>query len=64
MTSLLPKVQRLGTTAKRLIEDRVKATAGILEAVTMEVKLLRQLSEVTRAQEGIALETRALSVLD
>ena len=63
VTSLLPKVQRLGTTAKRLIEDRVKATAGILEAVTMEVKLLRQLSEVTRAQEGIALETRALSVL-
>ena len=56
-------MQYLGSEAKSFIASRLQATAEILEAVTTEVKLLRQLSEVTRGQAGIALETRALSVL-
>lgn len=63
VSSVLPKVQYLGSEAKSFIASRLQATAEILEAVTTEVKLLRQLSEVTRGQAGIALETRALSVL-
>jgi hypothetical protein len=63
VNSVLPKVQTLGATAKQCIGERVQATARILEAVSMEGRVLRQLSEVTRGQEAIALETRALSIL-
>jgi len=63
VSSVLPKVETLGATAKRCIGDRLQATARILETVSTEVRVLRQLSEVTRGQEGIALETRALSIL-
>jgi len=63
VSSALLKVQTLGAAARRFIGDRLQATAGILETVTTEVKLLRELSYVTRSQTGIALETKALSVL-
>ncbi len=63
VSSVLAKVQTLGATAKRCIGDRVQATARILETVSTEGRVLRQLSEVTRGQEAIALETRALSIL-
>jgi hypothetical protein len=63
VSSALPKVQTLGAAARRFIGDRLQATAGILETVTREVKLLRRLSQVTRGQAAIALETKALSVL-
>ncbi len=61
--TVLPKVQTLGAAARGFIGERLQATAGILETVTTEVKLLRQLSLATRGQTGIALETKALSVL-
>jgi hypothetical protein len=63
VSSVLAKVQTLGETAKQCIGERVQATARILETVSMEGRVLRQLSEVTRGQEAIALETRALSIL-
>ena len=63
VSSILPQVQLMGAAVRRLIEDRLEATARIMEMVTAEVKLLRQLSRVTRGQEGIALVTKALSVL-
>ena len=63
VSSVSAKVQSLGATAKRCIGDRVQATARILETVSTEGRVLRQLSEVTRGQEAIALETRALSIL-
>ena len=63
VSTVLPKVQTMGAAAKHFIADRLLATAGILETVTGEVKLLQQLSLVTRGQRAIALETRALSVL-
>ena len=63
VSSVLPKVQALGATARGFIGDRLQATTGILESVTTEVKLLRQLSLVTRDQAAIAFETKALSVL-
>jgi len=63
ISSLLPRVQSLGTAAKSFISDRLHATAGILETVTTEVRLLHQLTLVTRSQEAIAVEIKALSVL-
>jgi hypothetical protein len=63
VSSVLPKVQVLGTVARQFIGDRLQATSGILDTVTKEVTLLRQLSQVTRGQSSIALETKALSVL-
>lgn len=61
--SILPKVQTLGATARRFIEERLQATTGIVETVTTEVRLLRQVSLVTGSQTAIAFETKALSVL-
>ena len=63
VNSVLPNVQSLGAAARGFIGDRLQATTGILETVTTEVKLLRQLSQVTRDQAAIAYETKALSVL-
>ena len=63
VSSVLPKVQTLGAVAKQFIGERLQATTGILETVTTEVKLLRQLSRVAGDQEAIALEIKALSVL-
>lgn len=63
VASVLPRVQSLGAAAKQFIAHRIEATAGILETVAREVKLLDQLSEVAGLQEGTALEIKALSVL-
>jgi len=63
VSSVLPKVQSLVTAARRFIADRLQATTGILETVTREVKLLGQLSLVTRGQAAVARETEVLSVL-
>jgi uncharacterized phage infection (PIP) family protein YhgE len=61
--SVLPKVQNLGAAARRYVEARLQATNGILETVTTEVKLLRQLSTVAHNQSAIALRTRVLTML-
>jgi len=63
VNSILPKVQALGAAARNFIGERLQATAGILEAVATEAKVLGQLSEVTSQQAEIALKTKALSVL-
>jgi chromosome segregation ATPase len=63
VSSVLPQVQTLGAAARVFIGDRLQATTGILETVTTEVKLLRQLSRVAGDQEAIAFEIKALSVL-
>lgn len=63
VTSVLAKVQTLGAAARTFIAERLEATTGILETVTTEVKLLRQLTDVAESQEAIALEIKVLSVL-
>jgi hypothetical protein len=63
VSSVLPQVQALGGEAKRFLGERLKATIGIVETVSKEVQLLRQLSRVASSQEAIALEIKALSVL-
>ena len=63
VSSMLPKVQALGAAAKLFIHDRLEATAGILETVTAEAKLLERLALLTRGQKSIARETQTLSVL-
>jgi hypothetical protein len=63
MHSVMPKVQSLGTEARRFVADRVQATAAILETVAKQVKLLGQLSLVTRDQATVTRETKVLSVL-
>ena len=63
VSTVLPRVRNLGMQARSFVGERLEATNGILETVTSEVKLLRQLSLVTRGQRAIALQTQALSVL-
>lgn len=63
ISSVLPKVQSLGTAARHFISERLQATTGILETVATEMNLLRELAVLTRGQRTIALETQALSVL-
>jgi hypothetical protein len=63
VSSVLPTVKTLGTVAERFIEERLRATSGILDMVSAEVVLLRKLSVVTRGQSAIARKTQALSVL-
>ena len=63
VNSVLPQVQTLGAAAKSFIGERLQATAGLLETVTAEVKMLHQLTLVARGQEAIAFEIKALSVL-
>jgi len=62
LRSVLPKVQTLGTSARLFFEERLNATTGILSAVEGESKLLRQFSQVTRRQAGIALKTSVLTM--
>jgi hypothetical protein len=61
--SILSKVQILGAAAKKYIQEKLRATAGILDIVTTEAKSLERLSQLTRNQHSIARETQMLSVL-
>ncbi len=63
IAAVMPKVQILGAAARRFIGDRLQASAGILKTVDTEVNLLQQLSVVSRSQEAIAVQIKALSVL-
>jgi hypothetical protein len=63
VVSALPKVQKLGAVAAGFVEARLQATHGILDSVAIEMKLLRQLSGVTRSQSVIALKTRVLTMM-
>ncbi len=62
-SAVLTSVQSLGTVARRFIAERLQATTGLLETVTTEVNLLKQLTLVTGAHSAIALKTKALSAL-
>jgi hypothetical protein len=61
--AVLDRVESMGGVARQFLEERLKATAGILETVVAEAKLLVRLSELTGAQRAIARETQTLSVL-
>jgi hypothetical protein len=61
--SVLPQVRSLGAAAMLFVDERLEATAGILETVTTETKLLKQLSLITGGQSTIALKTRVLTML-
>lgn len=63
VSSILPKVQAMGATAKDFIQERLQTAAGTLELVTTEAKSLDRLSQLTRNQRSIARETQMLSVL-
>jgi hypothetical protein len=63
VNSIPAQVQSLGAEARRFIQERLRATAGILETVTAEAQLLGRLSQLTRGQRLIARETKMLSVL-
>jgi hypothetical protein len=61
--SVLPTLRALGVAEMSLIESRLQATYGILEASGSEMNVLRQLSKVTASQSGIALKTRILAMM-
>jgi hypothetical protein len=63
VSSVHTRVQTLVAEAKGFIQERLRATAGILETVTSEAQLLGKLSQLTRGQKSIARETQVLSVL-
>lgn len=63
VNSILPKMRSLGAAAQHVMGARLQVTAGVLETVTQQVQLLRQLSEAAGGQVTIALKTRALSFL-
>lgn len=63
VNSVLPQVRSLNDSVRIFIADRLRATTGVLDTVTAEVTLLRQLSRVTRGQRSVAFKTQALSVL-
>lgn len=63
VTSVLAKVQTLGSATKIFIGKQLQATDGILETIATEGKVLGQLSAVAAVQEGIALQIKLLSVL-
>src|ERR1035438_464622 len=46
--TVLPKVQALGAASRQFIQERLEATARILETVTAEAQLLGRISELTR----------------
>lgn len=61
--AVLQGVRRLEEETGTFLGERLRATAGILEAVKGEAELLRQLERQTQAQRGIARETEMLRVL-
>jgi hypothetical protein len=63
MGAVLNEVQSLGAAARLFIQERLQATAGILETVTGEVALLRHLAHLTQGQKSVARESNSLSVL-
>ena len=63
VSSILSKVQTLGTEARKFIQERLQSSDGILKIVTTEAKSLGHLSQLTRSQRSIARETQMLSVL-
>jgi hypothetical protein len=50
MASVLPGVQKLASAAKAFIRGRLQATAGVLDTVVAEEKLLERLTQLTRGQ--------------
>jgi hypothetical protein len=63
MATVLPRVQQLGSAAKRFIHARLEATSGILETVTAEAAVLERLAQLTQGQRAIVRETEMLRVL-
>jgi chromosome segregation ATPase len=63
MGSVLPGVQTLGAAARDFIRERLGATAGVLDTVVAEEKLLEHLTQLTRGQKAIVRETGMLRVL-
>lgn len=61
--SVMDRVQSLGVAARQFLQERLTATAGVLETATAESRMLGKLAELTRAQRAIARETQTLSVL-
>jgi methyl-accepting chemotaxis protein len=63
MAAVLPAVEQLGSAAQTFIHQRLDGTAGILETVTGEERLLVELTDLTRGQKAIVRETGMLRVL-
>jgi chromosome segregation ATPase len=63
MASVLPGVQKLAGAAQEFIRGRLEATAGVLDTVVAEEKLLERLTQLTRGQKAIVKETGMLRVL-
>jgi hypothetical protein len=62
VSSVLAGVQALGAAAKGFVDDKLKATAGILDTVTAEMELLHKLSMVTDGQAKVAAQIKMLNV--
>lgn len=63
VVSLPARVEQLDRATRSFLEERLTATAGILETVTSEAALLARLARQTQAQRAVAKETEMLRVL-
>jgi hypothetical protein len=61
--SLPLRVEQLDRSTRDFLQERLTATAGILDTVTGEAALLGRLTRQTQAQRAIARETEMLRVL-
>jgi hypothetical protein len=62
VASVLSNVRALGAIVRQYLDHKLQATAGVLETLTAETELLRQLSMVTDGQTDIALRINMLTV--
>ena len=60
--SVLPGAQNMGIAARKFVDERLQATAGILDIVKAEMELLHHLSIVTDGQAKIAFTIKMLNV--
>jgi hypothetical protein len=63
VTSVLPGMRALGSSAANFLQTRLNASGEILQTISGERNLLRQLSMVTSSQSMIAVKTRILTMM-
>jgi len=58
-----PRVEALGRAVRQFLEERLRATAALVETVTAEAVLVKRLGDLTRGQKSIVRETEMLRLL-
>lgn len=62
VSTVLPRVHSLGDVARQFITERMSAAGDVLDTVTREMDLLKQLSSVTEGQAKVAMDIKVLNI--